>query len=73
VPVGRGPRRRTVDADQEVLDTCETIRRVGRSVVLVTGDYGMSMRASGLQIPVAMMPERYLRRKIRIPATEAPR
>jgi PIN domain len=72
VPLGGSPRRRTVDADQEVLDTCETIRRVGRSVVLVTGDYGMSMRATALQIPVAMMPEKYLRRKIKIPATEAP-
>ena len=34
VPVDGRPRRRTVDADQEVIDTCETIRRVGGSVVL---------------------------------------
>ena len=65
VPIGRGPRRRTVDADQEVIDTCETIQRVGRSVVLVTGDYGMAIRASALDVPVAMMPEKCLRRQLK--------
>jgi len=64
VPVDGRARRRTVDADQEVIDTCETIRRVGGSVVLVTGDYGMAIRASALGITVEMMPEKYLRRKI---------
>jgi rRNA maturation endonuclease Nob1 len=69
VPIGHGRRRRTVDADQEVIDTCDTIRRAGGSVVLVTGDYGMAIRASALNIPVAMMPERYLRRQIKRPET----
>ena len=65
VPVAGGPRRRTLDADQEVLDTCETIQRVGRSVILVTGDCGMAIRASALGIPVAMMAEKYLRRQLK--------
>jgi PIN domain len=62
VPVNPRPRRRTVDADQEVIDTCEDIRRVGGSVVLVTADYGMCIRASALGIDVKRMPEKYLRR-----------
>lgn len=65
VPVSQGPRRRTLDADQEVIDTCEDIRRLGRSVDLITGDYGMCIRASALGIPVARMPEKYLRRQPR--------
>lgn len=62
VPINPGPRRRTIDADQEVIDTCEDIRRVGGSVVLVTADYGMCIRASALGIDVKRMPEKYLRR-----------
>jgi hypothetical protein len=58
VPVDRRPRRRAVDADQEVLDTCETVTRVGGLVVLVTGDCGMAIRASALGIPVELMPEK---------------
>ncbi|MGC8466555.1 MAG: PIN domain-containing protein [Acidimicrobiales bacterium] len=65
VPISAGPRRRTIDADQEVIDTCESIRRVGGSVVLVTADYGMCIRASALGIEVKRMPEKYLRRSRR--------
>lgn len=66
VPVTDGPRRRTVDADQEVIDTCEAIRRLDRPVVLVTADYGMCIRASALGIAVKRMPEKYLRRQVGI-------
>jgi predicted ribonuclease YlaK len=69
VLIGHGQSRRMVDADQEVIDTCDTIRRVGGSVVLVTGDYGVAIRASALNIPVAMMCEKYLRRQIKRPET----
>lgn len=64
VPIADGPRRRTVDADQEVIDTCEAIRRMDRPVVLVTADYGMCIRASARGITVKRMPEKYLRHQV---------
>lgn len=63
VPVGDGPRRRTVDADQEILDTCRELKSGGGPVVLVTDDTGMTLRAVSTGIQVIPMPEHYLRRK----------
>lgn len=66
VPVDDGPRQRTLDADQEILDTCRELRAGGQSVVLVTDDTGMILRAGSAASRVVPMPERYLRRR---PAT----
>jgi hypothetical protein len=63
VPVDDGPRLRTFDADQEILDSCEQLRNVGEPVVLVTGDTGMSLRASALRLRVIRMPDDYLRNR----------
>ena len=57
------PRRRTLDADAEILEECRTLRAVGRPVSLVTADTGLSIRASALGIPVVPMPDDYLRNK----------
>lgn len=63
VPVDDGPRRRTLDADQEILDTCRELQSDGQAVVLVTDDAGMDLRATSFGIQVVAMPERYLRRR----------
>jgi len=63
VPVDDGPRRRILDADQEILYTCDQLRAVGCPVVLVTDDDGISIRAARVGIRVVPMPERYLRKK----------
>ncbi|MGH2888899.1 MAG: PIN domain-containing protein [Solirubrobacteraceae bacterium] len=63
VPVDDGPRQRTVDADQEILDTCRELKSGGGPVVLVTDDTGVNLRASSAGIQVIPMPEQYLRRK----------
>jgi PIN domain len=63
VPVDDEPRRRTVDADQEILDTCRELRSGGQSVVLVTDDTGMTLRAISAGLRVVAMPEEYLRRR----------
>ncbi len=70
VPVDDGPRRRTLDADQEILDTCRELQSGGQGVTLVTlvtDDTGMTLRATAQGLRVIAMPEAYLRRK---PQTE---
>jgi len=74
VPVDDGPRRRTVDADQEILDTCRELQSGGQGVTLVTlvtDDTGLTLRAQAMGIWVASMPEDYLRRKPK-PDAEVP-
>jgi len=61
VPVDEGDRARPLDADQEVLDTCEQLRNVGQRVILVTGDTGLSLRAIAARLTVVRMPDTYLR------------
>ena len=61
LPVEDGARRRTLDADEEVLAECATLAAVGAPVTLVTGDTGMSLRATGRNIAVTRMPEKFLR------------
>ncbi len=66
VPVEDGPRRRTMDADQEILDTCRELQSDGQGValvVLITDDTGLSLRAMNQGIRVIAMPETYLRIK----------
>jgi hypothetical protein len=61
VPIDDGPRQRTTDADEEILDICVDLKNLRQNVLLVTGDCGMSLRAKALQIPVEKMPDKYLR------------
>ncbi len=61
VPVEDGRRERSLDADEEILDSCEQLRNVGRAPILVTGDTGMSLRAKARRLDVMRMPEKYLR------------
>lgn len=61
VPVEEGRRVRASDADEEILESCEQLRNVGRPVILVTGDTGMSLRAKARRLEVIPMPEKYLR------------
>jgi predicted ribonuclease YlaK len=63
VPVDDGPRRRTLDADQEILDTCRELQSGGQGVTLVTDDTGMNLRGTAQGTRVVAMPETYLRRK----------
>lgn len=63
IPVDDEPRRRTLDADQEVLDVCRQLRSGGQRVVLVTDDTGMTCRAWAQATEVVSMPETYLRNK----------
>lgn len=63
VPVDDGPRRRTLDADQEILDVCRELQYGGQEVVLVTDDTGITLRAWPWRLRVVAMPEAYLRRK----------
>jgi hypothetical protein len=69
VPVDDGPRRRTLDADQEILDTCRELQSGGQGVTLVTlvtlvtDDTGLTLRATAQGTRVVAMPETYLRRK----------
>jgi hypothetical protein len=74
VPIDDGPRRRTVDADQEVLDTCREFQSGGQGVAfvtLVTDDTGLTLRAQAMHIRVVPMPEEYLRRKFK-PESKVP-
>lgn len=64
VLIEEGTRIRTVDADEEILDSCQQLRNVGRPPILVTGDTGMSLRAKALRLDVARMPDKY--RRIRV-------
>ena len=63
VPIDDGPRRRTLDADQEILEACRELQFGGQAVVLVTDDTGMILRADAQGLRVVAMPEDYLRRK----------
>jgi rRNA-processing protein FCF1 len=63
VPVDDGPRRRTLDADQEILETCRELQSGGQGVILVTDDTGLTLRAMNHGIRVISMPEDYLRHK----------
>lgn len=63
VPVDDAPRRRTVDADQEILDTCRELQAGGPPVVLVSDDTGVTLRAISAGLRVVAMPEEYLRRR----------
>jgi rRNA-processing protein FCF1 len=63
VPVETGPRDRSEDADEVILETCRELGQfAARPVALVTGDYGMRLRAQALGIRTMPMPEKYLRR-----------
>ena len=62
VPVDPGPRRRPVDADQEILDTCRELRQLtSGEVTLVTGDTTMRLRAQACGTHVARLPARFER------------
>jgi hypothetical protein len=61
VPVEDGRRERSLDADEEILDSCEQLRNVGRAPILVTADTSMSLRAKARRLDVTPMPERYRR------------
>jgi rRNA-processing protein FCF1 len=65
VPLDPAPRTKPIDADQEVLDTCQELRQfTGEEVVLVTGDTAMRIRAEARRIPTIRMPLRYERSRI---------
>jgi predicted ribonuclease YlaK len=50
----------SADADQEILDTCESLTFfTGKRVVVVTGDYGMQVRAAAREIEAIPMPEEH--------------
>lgn len=68
LPVDDGPRRRSLDADEEVLAECETLAAARAPVTIVTGDTGMSLRAVGRGLAVTRMPDKYLRAR---PISEA--
>lgn len=63
VLVGDEPRRRTVDADQEILNVALGLTTVGADVVLVTDDAAMDIRAHALGLGVCAMPAKYLRQR----------
>ena len=66
VPLDDSPRRRTLDADQEILATCRELQSGGQGVTLVTlvtDDTGMTLRAAAQGTRVVAMPETYLRRR----------
>jgi rRNA maturation endonuclease Nob1 len=64
VPVDSGARVRISDADLEVLDTCLEYSSNGKPVILVTGDYGMTLRAQARNIDVFFMPDKYLKTRL---------
>jgi predicted ribonuclease YlaK len=72
VPVDDTPRRRLRDADQEILNVCLDLKAVGRRVVLVTDDAGITLRAAACKIEVVAMPEKYLRVASRADVGNAP-
>jgi hypothetical protein len=61
VPVEDGRRQRSLDADEEILESCEQLRNVGRAPILITGDTAMSLRGKARRLDVMPMPERYRR------------
>ncbi|HUZ82205.1 MAG TPA: PIN domain-containing protein [Gaiellaceae bacterium] len=61
--------RRVADPDTEILETCEALALFGgEPVVLITGDYGMRLRATARDVAVARMPDELL---IRAPTDAA--
>ena len=72
LPTDDGPRRRPLDADEEVLAECETLAAAGADVTLVTGDTGMSLRAVGRRLAVTRMPDKYLRTQLAPEADDVP-
>ena len=66
VPLDDGPRHRPKDADQEVLDLCRDLIAVGKPLVLVTADIGLSLRAKACGVSVCRMPDCY--RRLRQPS-----
>lgn len=63
VLVGDEPRRRTVDADQEILDVASGLGAARADTVLVTDDAAMDIRARALGLRVCAMPTKYLRQR----------
>lgn len=62
VPVPAEPRVRPVDADSEILATCDEARRLsGRTVTVVSGDRAMRIRAQAHGLAVASLPDKYER------------
>jgi rRNA-processing protein FCF1 len=64
IPLTDEPRRKTSDADEEVLETCLELQAAGGDVVLVTGDAGLAIRAAALSVPSLDMPAKYARRRL---------
>lgn len=63
VPIEDEPRQRLMDADQEILDECVDLKSFGQTVVLVTDDCGLDLRAHALGLDVVPMPIKYARAK----------
>lgn len=63
VPVDDEPRRRNLDADEEILEYCRELQAVGKPPILATDDTGMTLRAQASGLRVVAMSEDYLRRK----------
>lgn len=54
------PYQPSSDADTEILDTCEALAFfTGKRVLVVSGDYGMRLRASARAIEAVEMPDRF--------------
>jgi len=72
VPVPARPRHRPVDADEEILATCEELAAFsGQVATLITGDTSMTIRAQASGITVKVMPDRFERKETTAPATAA--
>ena len=70
VPVPSRPRHRPVDADEEILATCEELTAFsGQVATLITGDTSMTIRAEASGITVKVMPDRFERKETTAPAT----
>lgn len=67
VPLIDEPRRRTLDADEEILETCIDLRAAGADICLVTGDAGLAIRAAALGITPVDMTTKYARRRLAPP------
>jgi hypothetical protein len=64
VPVPSRPRHRPIDADEEILATCEELTLFSRTpAILITGDTSMTIRAEASTIPVKIMPARFERQE----------
>lgn len=61
VPIEEEPRRRSMDADAEILALCSELQFAPVKPLLVTDDGGMELRARALGFEVRRPPEKYLR------------